>query len=122
MKHVKDEDNIFDTCKELNQVAKDILPIPTFVIFSASEIPTIGEAVLATLVLNANEPSEKIDSFLENARHSVPVWPARIDTNVTANPAPAPTFALVLKKCPVNLASPSASKDFIDKLCPGAFK
>ena len=77
---------------------------------------------MATLVLKANEPSQKIDSFLENARYSVPVWPARIDTNVTANPAPAPTFALVLKKCPANLASPSASKDLIDKLCPGGLQ
>ena len=63
---------------------------------------------------------EIIDSFLENATHSSPVWLARIDTNVTNNPTPAPSFAVLQKNCPANLASPSAHKGFIDKLCPEA--
>ena len=120
VKNAKDEDNVFDICKQLNQAAKDNLPVPTFVIFSPSETPTIGEAVSATLVSKVNELSRKIDGFLENATHSGPVWPARIDTNVTINPAPAPTFAVILKNCPANLTSPNARKDFVDKLCPEA--
>ena len=67
--HSKDEDNIFKICKTLVAAAKQNLKIPKFVILSPCEVPTIGEAVNATVVSKVNELSRKLDSVLADISH-----------------------------------------------------
>ena len=121
----KDDENVLDICKWLSTASKEKRKIPKFVIYSPCEIPTIGDAIVATLTCRMNELSRKIDSLSElNKQHfavqATSAWPSSAQSSCAKDQSNPPTYAVVLKNCPSNLSSPLLRKDFIDKICPEA--
>ena len=117
--HSKDEDNILNMCKTLVAAAKQNVKIPKFVILIPCEVPTIGEAVNATVVSNVNELSRKLDCVLANMSHpSGSLSDQSLVLPQSNDSMPKPSYAVILKNPPKELKGPTECQAFIDSLCP----
>ena len=117
--HFKDEDNILIMCKTLVAAAKQNLKIPKFVILSPCEVPTIGEAVNATVVSKINEISRKLDSVLANISHpSSSLSDQSLVLPQSHDSMPKPSYVVILKNPPKELKGRTEHQTFIDSLCP----
>ena len=112
--HSKDEYNIHNMCKTLVDAAKQNLKIPKFFIHSPCEVPTIGEAVNATVVSMVNDLSRKLDSVLENISHpSSSLSDQSLVLPQNHDSMPKPSYVVILKNPPKELKGPTEHKAFI---------
>ena len=119
IKHSKKEDeNVIDMCRWFNQAAtRDKKLIPTFVILTPCSVPTVGESTSATAICRLNEIKRKVDGLYEMAQNRPLTWKP---SEPAEEPPLRPSYAVVLKNLPDSLNTPSARKEFIDKVCPNS--
>jgi len=115
----KSEDTLLDMCKRLSFASKEKRQIPRFLIFSPCEVPTIGNAVVATLTSKVNELARMVDAFSAVSGQSAVNWPSRESPPKPVDPMPV-TDVVVLRNSPKDLTSPSSRTNFLDSLHPAA--
>ena len=82
VRNVKCEDNVTEICKWLHARDKEKKPMPKFVIENPCSVPTLGDAVVATLAVKVNELGRKIDYLVESNNNKSISTPSKFNIGI----------------------------------------
>ena len=110
-------DNVLDMLKLIQLCETNWIKLPKFVIFDTTEVPTTPGELSAIVPQKVTEISNNLKDFIESEKKARAAEKLATSMNQLVTPPAKPSYAVLLKKPPLDLKKPDCRKAYLEHVC-----